>query len=74
MSFAGKNTWLRCYQQGGQNGFGYIAPEAGSTWDDCVFIDTGGNSFNGFVAQIGYESRSFPLASSFVQTPTPSPF
>jgi hypothetical protein len=28
----------------------------------------------GFVAQIGYESRSFPLASSFVQTPTPSPF
>jgi hypothetical protein len=30
---------------------------------------------NGFVAQIGYESRSFPLlASSFVQTPTPSPF
>jgi hypothetical protein len=51
MSFYGNNTWLRCYQQGGQNGFGYIGPEIGSTWDGCVFIDTGGNSFSYIIAR-----------------------
>jgi hypothetical protein len=51
MSFSGNNTWLRCYQQGGPNGFGYVAPQAGSTWDDCVFIDTGGNSFDQIIAR-----------------------
>jgi hypothetical protein len=51
MSFSGNNTWLRCYQQGGQNGFGYITPQAGSTWDGCVFMDSGGNSFNYIIAR-----------------------
>jgi hypothetical protein len=51
MSFSGNNTWRRCYQQGGANGFGYIAPQAGSTWDGCVFMDTGGNSFNYIIAR-----------------------
>jgi hypothetical protein len=37
-------------------------------------MSSGDCSSVGFVVQIGYESRSFPLASSFVQTPTPSPF
>jgi hypothetical protein len=51
MSFSGNNTWLRCYQQGGGLGFGYITPQTGSTWDGCVFIDTGGNSFNYIIAR-----------------------
>jgi hypothetical protein len=46
MSIQGLNTYLRCYQQGGPNGFGFLAPQPGSTWDGCVFIDSGGNSFN----------------------------
>jgi hypothetical protein len=51
MSFSGNNTWRRCYQQGGANGFGYITPQAGSTWDGCVFMDSGGNSFNYIIAR-----------------------
>jgi hypothetical protein len=51
MSIQGLNTYLRCYQQGGANGFGYITPQAGSTWDGCVFIDSGGNSFSYIIAR-----------------------
>ena len=49
MSFDGKNTWLRCYQQGGSNGTGYAGLRPGSVFDGCVFIDSGGNSFNDIV-------------------------
>jgi hypothetical protein len=51
MSFFGNNTWLRCYQQGGGLGFGYATPQPGSTWDGCVFIDSGGNSFSHIIAR-----------------------
>jgi hypothetical protein len=53
MSFAGNNTWIRCYQQGGHQGFGYIGPvQPGSTWDGCVFIDSGGNpNFSHIIAR-----------------------
>jgi hypothetical protein len=51
MSFSGNNTWLRCYQQGGSYGFGYIVPQPGSTWDGCVFIDSGGNSHSYIIAR-----------------------
>jgi hypothetical protein len=51
MSIQGLNTYLRCYQQGGPNGFGFIGPQPGSTWDGCVFIDSGGNSFSYIIAR-----------------------
>jgi hypothetical protein len=51
MSIQGLNTYLRCYQQGGPNGFGYITPQAGSTWDGCVFMDSGGNSHSNIIAR-----------------------
>jgi hypothetical protein len=51
MSIQGLNTYLRCYQQGGANGFGFLTPQPGSTWDGCLFIDSGGNSFSYIIAR-----------------------
>jgi hypothetical protein len=51
MSIQGLNTYLRCYQQGGPNGFGFVSPQTGSTWDGCVFIDSGGNSHSYIIAR-----------------------
>jgi predicted HicB family RNase H-like nuclease len=49
MSFYGYVTFLRCYQQGSSYGLGYLHPQAGSTFDDCAFIDAGGNSFLSYI-------------------------
>jgi hypothetical protein len=67
MSFSGKNTWLRCYQQGGHQGFGYIGPvQPGSTWDGCVFIDSGGNpNFSQIIARNCKFINSSGLGASY---------